>query len=454
MMSEIENKPIEASEKDSQEEVVATETPEAEFDSEDVEAASQEHVIDEDSEQMGLMEDEEDSDEGLEFVDSFQMFSVLESLLFVSDKPVTLSSFKSAFAGTNIKTKLIKKALQELQVMYADPTRGVSLEEVSGGWQLRTKLDNADFLKKLNKSRPFKLTGPALETLSIIAYKQPVIKNEVDQVRGVESGHLVRALMEKGLVRFEGKSELPGKPMMYGTTRKFLEIFGLKNIKELPTLEEIDQLLPEGIGDEEEKENLSDVTARMSEEIVDTYSQSEEELEQITEKLTNIDTSSEFFEDEKRRQKEKREKERAQDIRDALEMQEEVEEKDRRWLERYDRKLEEAVALAALQEETSASLESKESSADEMESLEVTVSSDDEMGMSEEMSLEEPALMNESSIEEVSEEPVAEGASGALENVEFQASDLDFVDDEPQPSPADQAKEGADLLAELGFDED
>lgn len=273
----------------------------------------------------------------LQFVDSFQLLSVMESLLFASDKPVSLSTLKQVFHGTTVDTKTIKQTMEELMRIYADPTRGVALEETVGGWQLRTKLDNMDFLKKIVKARPFRLSGPALEVLSIIAYKQPIIKHEVDEIRGVESGHLVRALMDKGLVSFEGKTDLPGKPMAYSTTRKFLEIFNLRNLNELPSLGEIDQLLPDGIGDEiEEKETLSDVTAEMSQTVTGSYSEGEEELLEITNKLGNITTSSEFFEQEKQRQKLKREKERAEDIREALAMGESVESKDVRWLEKYE----------------------------------------------------------------------------------------------------------------------
>jgi segregation and condensation protein B len=271
------------------------------------------------------------------FVDSLQLFSILESLFFASDKAVSFATLKVVFQNTNIDNKMLKRAIEELQSIYADPTRGVTLEEVTGGWQLRTKLDNMDFLKKISKARPFRLSGPALEVLSIIAYKQPIIKNEVDQIRGVESGHLVRALMEKGLVSFEGKTDLPGKPMAYSTTRKFLEIFGLRNLQELPSLSEIDQLLPEGIGEEEEKETLSDVTSNMSTSFTATsYSEGEEELGLITERLNSIDTSSEFFEQEKVRQKEKREREKAEDIREAMAVGELVENKDVKWLERYE----------------------------------------------------------------------------------------------------------------------
>jgi segregation and condensation protein B len=147
------------------------------------------------------------------------------------------------------------------------------------------------------------------------------------------------------MVCFNGKSELPGKPMYYGTTKKFLEIFGLRNLRELPSLSEIDELIPEGIGDiEEKKETLSDITENMSEQVTSSYSEGEEELTKITDTLSEIDTSSEFFEVEKKRQKEKREAERARDIRDALALGEEVEDKDKRWLERYETRLAEEQA--------------------------------------------------------------------------------------------------------------
>lgn len=270
------------------------------------------------------------------FIEDTQLISILESVLFVSDKPVSMSQFKGVFASTNIGLKEIKKGLEKLQSNYADSNRGVTLEEITGGWQLRTKADNVTFLRRSIKTRPFKLGGATLEVLSIIAYKQPIVKSEVDEIRGVESGHLIRALMERGLVGFDGKSELPGKPMQYATTRKFLEIFGLRNIKELPSLQEIDQLIPEGIGEEEEKEQLSDITDQMSESLNASYSEGEEELEKITEKLGTIDTSSAFFEEEKRRQRAKKDKERAEDIRDALLMGEDVSTRDKNWLEKYE----------------------------------------------------------------------------------------------------------------------
>lgn len=296
-------------------------------------------------------EDDLETDQPLEFIDNDRLISVIESLLFATDKPVSIATIKQIFKGSNIRTKDITRALDHLASTYASAERGVSLEEIHGGYQLRTKVDNTEYLKRLAKVRPFRLSGPALEVLAIAAYKQPITKSEVDQIRGVESGHLMRALMERGLVGFGEKSDLPGKPMTYVTTRKFLETFGLRNLNELPTLAEIDELIPEGIGDPEEKETLSDLTDGLSNEIKSSYSEGEEELESISESLKVIDTTSEFFEQEKIRQRNERERERAQDIREKITVGELVEDKDRKWLARYEAK-QEAIAAALERGET------------------------------------------------------------------------------------------------------
>lgn len=243
-----------------------------------------------------------------EFVEEERLESILESILFASDRPVGLAALRAVFKGTNIRTEQIRRCLERISVELAGAKRGVSLEEVPGGYQLRTKIDNLEFLRRTLKTRSFRLSGPALEVLSIVAYKQPVVKSEVDQIRGVESGHLLRALMERGLVTFEGKSDLPGRPMMYGTTKKFLEIFSLRNLRELPTLSQIDELLPEGIGEEDqtEKTKLSEITDSLSEQVKQSYSEGEEDLLKIQEQLQEISTTTEFFEEEKRRMKEEK----------------------------------------------------------------------------------------------------------------------------------------------------
>jgi segregation and condensation protein B len=301
----------------------------------------------------------------VEFIEDEQAESIIESILFASDRPVSLASIREVFKGTNIKKERIRRILDNLAVEYAGGRRGISLEEITGGYQLRTKIDNMNFLKRTVKARPFKLSGPALETLSIVAYKQPVVKNEIDQIRGVESGHLLRALMEKGLCNFEGKAEnLPGKPMQYGTTRRFLEIFGLRNIKELPTLSQIDELLPEGIGEEEEtKPTLSMVTDSMSEHVTDvSYSQGEEELGKIENELSTITTSSDFFEQEKIRQKMKKEADKAQDIRDAMAVGEAVSTRDKNWLIKYEEALNAPAVVLTAEEQVTAEIENTETS--------------------------------------------------------------------------------------------
>lgn len=296
--------------------------------------------------------EEEIPAEPTEFIDHDKLVSIVESLLFSTDKPVSVATLKALFKGSNIRTKDILRALDQLASSYAAAERGVALEEIHGGYQLRTKVDNTEYLRRLAKVRPFRLSGPALEVLAIAAYKQPITKSEVDQIRGVESGHLMRALMERGMMGFGEKSDLPGRPMTYVTTRKFLETFGLRNLKELPTLAEIDDLLPEGIGGEEEKETLSDLTSAMSSENSTSYSVAEEELQDISESLKVIDTTSEFFEQEKVRQRVERDRDRAQDIRERITVGEDVDDKDRRWLSRFEAKQEQIAQAAQAGEAT------------------------------------------------------------------------------------------------------
>ena len=312
--------------------------------------------------------------EELEFLEQERVVSILESMLFATDRPQSIATLRQAFKGTKVKSKDIKKALEELMVEYAGGSRGVTLEEVSGGYQLRTKVDNLDYMKRMVKGRSFKLSGPALEVLAITAYKQPCIKSQIDEIRGVESGHLLRGLMERGMVRFAGKSELPGKPMLYETTKRFLEIFGLRNLKELPSLSEIDDLIPEGIGEvEEEKETLDQITGNMAQDAGTTYSEGEEELEKISDQLQGISTSSDFFEQEKLREKAKKEADKAQMIQEALILGEEVSARDKNWLERYEAKKAAAEQEAKDASEVAEALEETSSASDSNEMVEIQI---------------------------------------------------------------------------------
>jgi segregation and condensation protein B len=276
--------------------------------------------------------------EQVETLSENEITAAVEALLFATDKPQSVQFLKSAFQGTKVRVADIRAAVERLVIEYSNPARGVTIEEVAGGYQVRTKAELQKYLHRLVKVRPFRLSGPALEVLSIVAYKQPCTKAMVDEVRGVESGHLMRALLDRSLIQFGEKSELPGRPMFYETTKRFLEIFGLRNIQELPTLQEIDQLIPEGIDAEViEKPKLSDLTGELSTEVAaKSYSENEEELIDIASELKTIETTTEFFENEKRRSREKRDADRAQEIRERLAIGEAVDVTDSRWLERYE----------------------------------------------------------------------------------------------------------------------
>lgn len=374
--------------------------------------------------------------EEVEFVEEERLESIVESVLFASDRPVSLASLKLLFKGTNIKGDKIRRALDQLAVEYAGGRRGVTLEEVPGGYQLRTKMDNMDFLKRTLKTRQFKLSGPALEVLAIVAYKQPCVKMEVDEIRGVESGHLLRALMEKNLVSFEGKSELPGRPMQYGTTKKFLEIFGLRTLKELPTLSQIDELLPEGIDEQqaEEKPTLSAVADSLAERVDSvSYSSGEEELMKIQEQLEEITTSSNFFEEEKRRQAEKRDQERAQNIREALAMGEPVSNRDANWLKKFDEALAAGTTLVAMK---AAEFEAKKASFGKSAEGEASQENTEQSDNSEE-SLE-AASENEMDGGEENELTDAIEAFDNDEDTEMASDDQLFADSEEEESADDE----------------
>ncbi|MCB0420201.1 MAG: SMC-Scp complex subunit ScpB [Bdellovibrionales bacterium] len=372
-----------------------------------------------------------------ELLEDDQVSSIIESILFSTDKPQSLSAIKQAFKGTNISSKQIRRAMELLTTEYAGARRGITLEEVTGGYQLRTKVDNMPYLKRMLKVRTFKLSGPALEVLSIVAYKQPCIKSDVDDIRGVESGHLMRGLLDRGLMAFAGKSELPGKPMYYQTTRKFLEIFGLRSVKELPSLSEIDELIPEGIDHEEEKKTLDMLTEDLSEEVGTSYSEGEEELSKITDKLSAINTSSDFFEQEKQRERDKRDAQRAQDIREALVLEDEVPEKDRKWLERYDAKLQEAEAAQKAQEEASLA----ESAA--AEEVQVAAEAEDALGVMD--SLRSVDSSEEDDVADILAE--AEEGDGFSEADGIVGEDYDDFEEESESSSGPRFDEASDSWA-------
>jgi segregation and condensation protein B len=175
-------------------------------------------------------------------LDILELTPLIEAMIFAADGPLRADRMAEAL---DMDQAEIISAIEALEIDYAEHPRGFFLQEVSGGYQLRTRPEYADFLRKLGHSRPFKFSRPALESLAIIAYRQPVTRSEIEYLRGVDSGSVLKTLLEKRLVRILGKKDVPGKPMIYGTTREFLELFGLSDLSALPTLREFSELAPE-----------------------------------------------------------------------------------------------------------------------------------------------------------------------------------------------------------------
>lgn len=179
--------------------------------------------------------------------------SVLESLLFVADKPLTVQRLieileeqaqePSGQKGPPLyQPAQVQDALQSLADSYLRDERGVELHQVAGGWQLRTAPANASWVQRQLQQKPQRLSRAQLETMTIVAYRQPITRPEIDDVRGVDSGAALKTLLERRLVRILGKKEEPGRPLLYGTTREFLEFFNLRDLKDLPTLREYYEL--------------------------------------------------------------------------------------------------------------------------------------------------------------------------------------------------------------------
>ncbi|MBX3344619.1 MAG: SMC-Scp complex subunit ScpB [Nitrospira sp.] len=166
---------------------------------------------------------------------------ILEALLFVTAEPIPVTRLL-ALLGAVTKQE-VEQALTSLGQDYEQEGRGLQLAEVAGGYRIVTKAEFAPWLKRLEKVKaPSKLSRSALESLAIIAYKQPIVRAEVEQIRGVETSGVIRTLLERKLVRIVGRKEEPGRPIMYGTTKAFLEHFGLKDLSQLPPLREFKEL--------------------------------------------------------------------------------------------------------------------------------------------------------------------------------------------------------------------
>ena len=167
--------------------------------------------------------------------------SAVEAMLFASEKPLFVEQFRKAL--DNLEGNEVRSILEELKIEYEQANRGMRVVEVAGGFQMITSSNFAPFLKKLYKDRNTeKLSKPALETLAIIAYKQPLTRTEIESLRNVNVDGVMKSLTYKNLIRICGRKKVPGRPFVYGTTRQFLEYFGLKSLEELPKMEDFSTL--------------------------------------------------------------------------------------------------------------------------------------------------------------------------------------------------------------------
>ncbi len=194
-----------------------------------------------------------------------ELKSAIEALLFISGSPLSADRLKALFEEAS--PEQIEAQLAQLRQDYEERGAGIMVAEVAGGYQLATRPENAAWIRKFRTVKTStRLSRPALETLAIVAYKQPITRAEVETIRGVNIGGIMRNLMERRLVKIVGKKDVPGKPMLYGTTQDFLQYFGLKDLSSLPTLKEFQELeageevmeeAPAGEGDVTEREEAA-----------------------------------------------------------------------------------------------------------------------------------------------------------------------------------------------------
>ncbi|MBF0493883.1 MAG: SMC-Scp complex subunit ScpB [Candidatus Omnitrophica bacterium] len=165
--------------------------------------------------------------------------SIVEALLMASDKGLTVEEIISVIKDTDDAE--VKDCINTLKEEYATTGRAFTLTEIAGRCRYTTLPEYINWITKMFEQTPERLTGPSLETLSILAYKQPITRAEIEAIRGVNVGGVIQTLLDKGLVRVKGRKDVPGRPLLYGTTEKFLEIFGLNSLDDLPLLKDFSE---------------------------------------------------------------------------------------------------------------------------------------------------------------------------------------------------------------------
>ena len=223
---------------------------------------------------------------------------IVDALIFASEMPLSIARIRQIIKEVNqddVSTATINAVIEQLNVDNRDSQRGFYLQEVAGGYQYRTRPNYAQWVKKITKVRSFRLTQSTLETLAIIAYKQPIIRSDIEKLRGVDSGGVIKNLIERSLIKIVGRKNIPGRPFMFGSTRRFLEVFGLDRLEDLPSLKEFDGL--------DESKLPTILRQKINPELFDSEAVDEDDdeaaadAEPVTdEQLSEAARSAEFFE--------------------------------------------------------------------------------------------------------------------------------------------------------------
>ena len=246
-------------------------------------------------------------------LDAEEVQSCVETLLFMSEKPLSFNKLKE-YLGAEIESQAVRDAIGALKERYQSSCHGFELQEIAGGYQFRTKAHRAPLAMRLAKVQTQRLSRGAMESLAIIAYKQPAMKDDIDKIRGVDSSHFIRVLLYKKLIQMDGRSELPGRPILYSTTSNFLEIFSLNDLSQLPPLKELEQMIPSSeSGSEDEDPKVKEMRRLVSEMKADkhrlAYDPKEDEklLTDIRERVKGIQTTTPYIDELKLREKAEKE---------------------------------------------------------------------------------------------------------------------------------------------------
>lgn len=187
---------------------------------------------------------------------------IIEALILTAEEPISAQKLRKILPESSLA--LVNQLVGELNVSYSERSAAFEIARVAGGYQLRTLSAMAPYLTKLKETRPLRLSRAALETLAIVAYRQPVTRAEIEQIRGVDAGAVLRTMMDRKLVRIAGHRDVPGRPIIYATTKRFLEIFSMHNLKDLPSLRDLKEIAGEQEELELEPQTLDEVLAAVT----------------------------------------------------------------------------------------------------------------------------------------------------------------------------------------------